>query len=68
VSLDLVANRGNEVRVLSMGQRGNTFAISLQLDVLPNELLTITYHLAGTAEIKQELFPWAGPAATPHWL
>jgi hypothetical protein len=58
----------HDARVLSMGRRGDTFVISLQLDVPPNELLTITYSLAGTPEIKQDLFPWATAAATPHWL
>ena len=58
----------HDARVLSMGRRGDTFVISLQLDVPPNELLTITYSLAGTPEIKQELFPWATADATPAWL
>jgi hypothetical protein len=58
----------HDARVRSMGRRSDTFVISLQLDVPPNELLTITYTLAGTPEIKQELFPWAAPAATPTWL
>ena len=58
----------HDARVLSMGRRGDTFAISLQLDVPPNELLTITYALAGTSEIKQELFPWVPPGAAPAWL
>jgi hypothetical protein len=58
----------HDARVLSMGRRGETFVISLQLDVPPNELLTITYSLAGAPEIKQELFPWATAAAAPEWL
>jgi hypothetical protein len=58
----------HDARVLSMGRRGDTFVISVQLDVPPNELLTITYSLAGAPEVKQELFPWAAPTATPHWL
>ena len=58
----------HDARVLSIGRRGGTFVISLQLDVPPNELLTITYSLAGTPEIKQELFPWATAGATPEWL
>src|SRR5262245_60780227 len=58
----------HDARVLSMGQRGDTFVISLQLDVPPNELLTITYTLAAVPEIKQELFPWASAGATPDWL
>jgi hypothetical protein len=57
-----------DARVLSMGRRGETFVISLQLDVPPNELLTITYSLAGPPEIRQDLFPWATPTATPAWL
>jgi len=58
----------HDARVLSMGRRGDTFVISLQLDVPPNELLTITYNLAGPPEIRQDLFPWATPTATPAWL
>jgi hypothetical protein len=58
----------HDARVLSMGRRGGTFVISLQLDVPPNELLTITYELAGGPEIKQDLFPWAGAAPAPSWL
>jgi hypothetical protein len=58
----------HDARVLSMGRRGDTFVISLQLDVPPNELLTITYTLAGPPEIEQELFPWATAGAAPAWL
>jgi hypothetical protein len=58
----------HDARVLSMGRRSDTYVISVQLDVPPNELLTITYDLAGTPEIKQELFPGATAATTPDWL
>lgn len=58
----------HDARVLSMGRRGDTFVISLQLDVPPKELLTITYTLAGAADIKQDLFPWAKAGAAPVWL
>jgi len=58
----------HDARVLSMGRRGDTFVISLQLDAPPKELLTITYTLAGAPDIKQELFPWATPGAAPAWL
>jgi hypothetical protein len=58
----------HDARVLSMGRRGDTYVISVQLDAPPNELLTITYRLAAPPEIKQELFTWAGPNATPAWL
>ena len=58
----------HDARVLSMGRRSDTFVISVQLDVPPNELLTITYTPAGAPEIKQEPFPWAAPGATPSWL
>ncbi|HYT92250.1 MAG TPA: DUF4085 family protein, partial [Gemmataceae bacterium] len=44
----------HDARVLSMGQRGETFVISLQLDPPPHELLTLTYTLAGQPEVKQE--------------
>jgi hypothetical protein len=58
----------HDARVLSMGRRGDTFAISLQLDVPPSELLTITYTLAGAPEIKQDHFPWVTAGAAPAWL
>ncbi len=58
----------HDARLLSMGRRGDTFVISLQLDASPNELLTITYSLAGAPAIKQDLFPWVTPAAAPAWL
>lgn len=58
----------HDARVLSMGRRGDTFVISLQLDVPPNELLSITYTLAAAPEIKRELFPWAAAGTSPAWL
>jgi hypothetical protein len=58
----------HDARVLSMGRRDDTYVISLQLDVPPNELLTITYNLASPPEIKQEPFPWAAAGAAPVWL
>jgi hypothetical protein len=58
----------HDARVLSMGRRGDTFVISLQLEAPPNELLTITYMLAAAPEVKQDLFPWATTGATPAWL
>src|SRR5262245_28328114 len=56
-----------DARVLSMGRRGDMFVISVQLNVPPNELLTITYTLVSAPEIKQELFPWSSAGATPAW-
>jgi hypothetical protein len=58
----------HDARVLSMGRRGDIFVISLQLDVPPNELLTITYTLADAPVIQQELLPWATAGAAPAWL
>jgi hypothetical protein len=58
----------HDARVLSMGQRGDTFLISMQLDVPPNELLTITYTLAGPPEMKTEKFPGGEGSAPPRWL
>jgi len=58
----------HDARVLSMGRRGPTFIISVQLDVQPNELVTITFNLTGTPEIRQDLFPWATADAAPAWL
>jgi hypothetical protein len=58
----------HDARVLSMGQRDESFVITLQLDVPPNELLTITYTLAGPPEIKAEPFPWVKNADSAAWL
>jgi hypothetical protein len=58
----------HDARVLSMGRRGETFVISLQLDAPPNELLTITYTLAGSPEIKKEPFSEEPNTASPWWL
>jgi hypothetical protein len=58
----------HDARILSMGRRGDTFVISLQLDTPPSELLTITYTLAGTPDIQQNPFPWSKPGAAPRWL
>ncbi len=57
----------HDARILSMGRRGETFVISMQLDAPPNELLTITYTLAGPPELKKEPF-LAGDALPPEWL
>jgi len=51
-----------------MGQRGDTFVLSLQLDVPPNDLLTITYSLTGTPVVNQETFPWVKDAYGVAWL
>ena len=58
----------HDARVLSMGRRGETFVISLQLDVPPNELLTITYRLAGSPEVKKEPFPNAEGSSPLAWM
>ena len=58
----------HDARVLSMGQRGETFVITLQLDVPPNELLTIAYTLAGSPEVKKEPFPDAEGLSPLAWL
>jgi hypothetical protein len=51
-----------------MGQRGDSFVISLQLDVPPNDLLTITYTLVGPPQVQQETFPWVTNASPVDWL
>lgn len=56
----------HDARVLSMGRRGDNFAIVLQLDVPPNDLLTIVYNLAGPPEIDEQAFPTQG--LVPEWL
>ena len=58
----------HDARVLSMGRRDGTFVISLQLDVPPNELLTITYTLAGQPEVKKEPFNDWPNGSSPWWL
>ena len=58
----------HDARVLSMGRRGDTFLISMQLDVPPNELLTITYTLAGPAEVKKEPFPDTEGSSPLAWM
>src|SRR5947209_6519500 len=49
----------HDARVLSIGQRGEAFVISLRLDIPPNDLLTIFYNVSGRVVVTQELFPWA---------
>jgi hypothetical protein len=58
----------HDARVLSMGQRGDSFVISVQLDVPPNDLLTIAYKLVGQAAVKKEGFPWVKDAYAANWL
>ncbi|HYV37473.1 MAG TPA: hypothetical protein VE988_17340 [Gemmataceae bacterium] len=58
----------HDARVLSMGQCGETFTITLQLDVPPNDLLTIAYSLAGQPQVIKEAFPWVHNADIAKWL
>jgi hypothetical protein len=58
----------HDARVLSMGRRDETFVISLQLDTPPNELVTISYTLAGTPEINKEPFADGQDTPFPWWL
>lgn len=59
----------HDARVLSMGQRGERFIISLLLDCPPNDLLTITYMLAGPPRIDQQYtFPWVKSTHAVDWL
>jgi hypothetical protein len=58
----------HDANVLSMGRRGDQLCISLQLDVPPNDLLFITYTLAGSPEINTEAFPTDAPKHNPQWL
>jgi hypothetical protein len=58
----------HDARVLIIGQREDTFLISLQLDVPPKELLTITYTLAGSAKINKQGFSPPGGEHAPVWL
>jgi hypothetical protein len=58
----------HDANVLNMGQRGDTFVIVLQLDVPPNDLLTITYSLVAAPQIRRELFPASLRSPQPQWL
>jgi len=58
----------HDARVLSMGQRGDRFDISVQLDVPPNDLLHITYALTGSPEVTESTFPWAKESHPVDWL
>jgi hypothetical protein len=58
----------HDARVLSMGRRDGTFVISLQLDMPPNELVTITYTLAGAPVISKEPFADGKDTPLPWWL
>ncbi len=58
----------HDARVLSIGRRDDAFLISLQLDVPPRDLLTITYTLAATPEINKKAFAPPGGEHAPLWL
>jgi hypothetical protein len=58
----------HDARVLSMGRRDETFVISLQLDVPPKELLTLTYTLIGPPEINKKPFEDGQNTPAPWWL
>jgi hypothetical protein len=58
----------HDAQVLSMGRRSDVFVITLQLDVPPNELVTITYTLAGAPEVIQQPPLADGPVqGAPLW-
>lgn len=58
----------HDAKVLSMGRRGETFVIVLQLDTPPHEVLTVTYHLAGKPEFKPDVLPAEHRSSQPAWL
>jgi hypothetical protein len=58
----------HDARVLSMGRRDETFVISLQLDVPPKELLTLTYTLVGPPDVNKEPFDDGQSTPAPWWL
>src|SRR5262249_23781502 len=58
----------HDASVLSVGQRGDRFVITLRLDVPPNEVLTIVYHLAGPPQMRKERFPRGAEEGAPIWL
>ncbi|HTU92665.1 MAG TPA: hypothetical protein VMF69_21470 [Gemmataceae bacterium] len=47
----------HDAEVLSVGRQGDTFVILLQLDVPPNDLLSIAYTLAAEPRIDRSALP-----------
>jgi hypothetical protein len=57
----------HDASVLSMARREDRFDITLQLDVPPQELLTISYALAGEPALDEKAFTLPG-SRRPLWL
>jgi hypothetical protein len=57
----------HDSQVLSMGRRGDVFVITLQLDVPPNELLTITYTLTEPPEVTKHPLATRPVEGAPLW-
>src|SRR5205085_6729927 len=47
----------HDAQVLSMGKRDHSFVIVLRLDTPPQQILILTYQLAGPALIRTAAFP-----------
>jgi hypothetical protein len=58
----------HDADVLSMGQHGDLFLVTLQLDVPPHELLTVSYTLAGEPVIDEKAFAPPAGSTRPRWL
>jgi hypothetical protein len=50
-----------------MGRRGDVFVMTLQLDVPPNDLLTVTYTLAGSPEVLKPQAADGSDEGAPLW-
>jgi hypothetical protein len=58
----------HDADVLSMGRQDDLFVVTLQLDVPPHELLTISYTLDGPATVNERAFSPAAGSTRPRWL
>jgi hypothetical protein len=57
-----------DAEVLAMSRKDGDFVVTLQLDVPPHDLLTITYALNGPAELIKDKLPSEYISSRPQWL
>lgn len=58
----------HDADVLSMGQRGQTFLVTLRLDVPPKELLILNYHLIEQAAINMAALDPKSEGGPVQWM
>lgn len=58
----------HDADVLGMGERGQTFIVTLRLEAPPNELLILNYHLTDSAVINPAAFAPRIPCAAIQWM